>query len=388
MVDKEYIKQLFEKYVANRCSPEESAELLRLFRMSEYRETLEEYIDALMKDNKIVTRNDTPSFEGVLTRMRQDSHPRLKKWSQKWIGIAASVLITLSIGGYVAFRTASNHADGLTIHDALPGTDRAVLTLANGDTIVLDSTESGIVNRSELSTISKRAHGLLVYQGTNRAADDNTPVGYHQVETPKGGQYKIALPDGTKVWLNASSSLAYPERFTGKERKVKLIGEGYFEVAHANINEGKPFVVESGNQRVDVLGTVFNINAYIDEPEIKTSLVSGRVRVTSNGKTTFLNPGQQSTVGTKDLSVNEVSIASATDWVNGDFVFNDESLESIMRKISRWYNVQIVYEPGTVTENYRGQIARKKKLSEVLQILELSGGIHFQISNGTVYVRN
>jgi transmembrane sensor len=223
--------------------------------------------------------------------------------------------------------------------------------------------------------------------GQNTKDDMPTKTVYNTIETPKGGQYRIDLPDGTMVWLNAGSSLRYPNRFAGQERKVALTGEAYFEVAK---NKQMPFRVVSGKQVVEVLGTHFNINAYTDEASVKTTLLEGSVNVLlqETHQSELLNPGQQAVVkyNGSSIVVQPVKVEEAVAWKNGYFMFVDADLESIMRQLARWYDVEVAYEGNLGSLKFGGMVSRSKSIAQTLRILELTGNVRFKVAGRRVTV--
>lgn len=330
---------------------------------------------------------------------------------KRGIKVAAIILIALTSGIY--FYLNKPISSQITAQkpqpkksDIAPGGNKAILTLADGSKISLSDVANGEIAKQAGISITKTSNGQLIY-----SIADSQPVEgvgqlqvYNTIETPKGGQYQINLPDGSKVWLNAASSLRFPTKFAGNERKVELSGEAYFEIAHITLHseesrtgaktdsgaEAMPFKVISGNQTVEVLGTHFNINAYSDEPSIRTTLLEGSVRVLLNspsrgglGKTLskHLKPGQQSKVN-EIINVSDVDTHEAIAWKNGYFMFNNENIESIMRKVSRWYNVDIEYQGNISQKALWGSLSRFKNLSELTDMLELTGSVHFKIIPG------
>ncbi|RAJ37179.1 FecR family protein [Pedobacter cryoconitis] len=267
--------------------------------------------------------------------------------------------------------------------DIKPGGNKATLTLANGRKISLTDSSNGEIAEQSGIAITKTADGQLVYtiKNSSAAASANQTTEFNTIETPVGGQYQINLPDGTKVWLNAASSLKYPAQFAAHQRKVELTGEGYFEVSK---DKKRPFTVVTGKQEVQVLGTHFNVNAYPEEKATKTTLLEGIVKVSNassqeHGDSKLLRPGEQSTLTQASFQVEKVDIENAVAWKNGYFTFADEDLEVSMRKLSRWYNVEISYSGKFDTISFGGAISRSKSLAEVLQILELTRKIKFKI---------
>jgi ferric-dicitrate binding protein FerR (iron transport regulator) len=266
--------------------------------------------------------------------------------------------------------------------DIGPGGDRAVLTLADGSHIVLDSAISGTLAAQGGVAILKE-EGQLAYH-PSEDPDRNTQ--YNIIQTPKGGQYRLILSDGTKIWLNANSSLKYPTHFTGSVRKVEMTGEVYFEVAH---NKDKPFQVSVGDIEVEVLGTHFNIQAYQDEKEIYTTLIEGAVRVNNDKESVTLQPGQQSAFHrlSNHLAVaKNIDTEQAIAWKNGYFSFQQTSLQDVLRQLSRWYNVEIKYMGKIPERRFSGGISRNSNLSDVLKILEESN-VNFVIEGNTLLVK-
>lgn len=293
-----------------------------------------------------------------------------------WFRYAAAIVICLGIGGYI--WTTSRSADNLVATndnkslqtDIGPGSEKAILTLSDGSKIVLDNAANGQLAIQQGSKVIKK-DGQIVYDAGNILAADAV---YNTMSTPRGGQYKLTLPDGTKVWLNAATSITYPIAF-GKERKVKINGEAYFEVTQ---NKEKPFIVDiDGRSSVEVLGTSFNVNSYADESSIKTTLVEGSVKVVNGNQSAILKPGQQANQSVQTLGsiqiINNANIDQALAWKNGLFSFNDADLRSVMRQLERWYDINVRYE-GTVSDlTLKGEMYRNVNLSDVLEFLQTMG---------------
>lgn len=300
------------------------------------------------------------------------------------ITVAASVLLVLTAG--ILFYVQSNRQQQplkttrVLKKDVDPGGNKAILTLADGTKIVLDNTENGTIASQGSTAINKTKNGQLVYDASINplsSTSDNQPVSYNTIVTPPGGQYQVILPDGTQVWLNAASSLRFPTAFSEQNRMVELTGEGYFEVAK---DAGKKFIVEANGTKVEVLGTHFNVMAYADESSINTTLLEGSVKVIKGNESKIIIPGQQARVK-ENIHVAIADINEAVAWKNGYFIFKNEDLQSIMRKISRWYDVEIKYEGQIPRESFGGKISRYKNVSEVLRLLELTGPVQFKIEN-------
>lgn len=231
-------------------------------------------------------------------------------------------------------------------------------------------------------SITKTANGQVVYTiADNNEAEANQ---FNTLSTAKGETYKVNLPDGTQVWLNAASSLTYPARFTSTNRKVTLTGEGYFEVAK---DKAHPFIVGTDKQDVTVLGTHFNINAYTNESATKTTLLEGSVKVTADNQQQIIKPGQQAALRNGGIKVLEIDTELATAWKNNKFIFDGDDIQYIMRMVERWYNVEIVYDTYTANEKFYGGVSRYENVSEVLKSLESTGKIHFKVEGRKIFVR-
>ncbi|MCX3263767.1 FecR family protein [Pedobacter agri] len=371
------LQDIIKRYVAGHASAEE----IRF--IEEYYNFLGEGADKIGETDEI-SNLELQTFKSIQANIASQQKPRSIPFYK--YAAAAALLITLSTGWYFllnrkSFTTATLPSAKIENLDILPGTDKATLTLANGTKIVLDDeTPENISDRHGVK-ISKTKDGLLVYTVAGSQDSLNTTA-YNTISTPKGGQYQVILPDGTKVWLNAASSLKYPEVFSGKQRSVTLTGEAYFEVAK---NKAKPFEVETQNQHVVVLGTHFNINGYMDDHTIKTTLLEGQVKVSNLKSSKILKPGEQAIAGlAKNSTINvstDVDINDETAWKNGLFQFNDSDLKIILNQLERWYNIKIDY--STVpNKRYNGMVPRKSKLSEVLKMLEKTGNIKFELIEG------
>jgi transmembrane sensor len=299
---------------------------------------------------------------------------------------AASLVFALGLGYYFYQRPAADHLKKeAMIAGIAPGRNKALLKLANGSEISLTDAKDGTIAEQAGTTVTKLKNGELVYKDADQSKASLT---LNTITTPKGGRWQLQLPDGTKVWLNAASTLSYPITFAGQtKRTVELNGEAYFEVSK---DKTKPFLVHSIRQNVQVLGTHFNINTYDNEPDVKTTLLEGSVQVTTVGtskQTRILKPGEQSVLAGQQIQLLKVNALAAIDWKNDEFRFKNESLSSILRKVSRWYDVSIVYKKDfTEMPTFSGSVSRFDDVSSVLKMLEEAGDIHFSIKGKTIYV--
>lgn len=305
---------------------------------------------------------------------------------------AAAIIISIFAGLYYFYF--SNHTRTSTVakadnsiqqvrKDIPPGTDRATLTLADGSKVVMDTAGTGVLTKEGNTRLIKTSDGNLVYKADGDIALTNL---YNTISTPRGGQFQLTLPDGTKVWMNAASSLRYPVVFTGNERNVELSGEAYFEVAH---NAARPFRVtinsglaERKGASIEVLGTHFNVNAYDDEPAIKTTLLEGKVKMkaANNVKSAMLVPGEQAQLNnTGDLKIiAKADTEEALAWKNGMLQLTSADMQTIMRQIARWYNVEVKYESTIPAGHISGKVPRSLSLQQTLHALEMSG-MHFRL---------
>ena len=274
----------------------------------------------------------------------------------RWVAAAAVVLLAV-VAVWVVRPGKKEQAPVVFKQDIVAGGNKATLTLASGQTVVLDTVKNGVVINQGGSKVVKMGDGRLGYQ-----AGGATAIAYNTLTTPRGGQYQLTLPDGSRVWLNAASSITYPTVFSGQDRSVSVKGEAYIEVVH---DAGKPFRVEAGGQRVEVLGTSFNINAYSDEPAVRTTLVEGKIRVNSGQVARVLAPGQQ-TVGAGLELVSGVDIDEVLAWKNGAFSFRGADVPTVMRQLARWYDIEVEYPEGVPTGTFDGEIGRGLTLNQVL----------------------
>lgn len=382
-MNRERIIILISKYRDNTASEAEKEELLKWYRQKAYQ-------DAEFPES------DNAVGDFILSRLNREIKSTDKRIpSARWLA-AASILLILGISSLFVFKfpgkAIKNNVALTQKNDIPPGRNKAVLILADGSKISLTDAGNGKIANQNGIQITKSADGQLVYT-LKSAEDQNTasgsagggqPIAFNTIETPKGGQYQVILPDGSKVWLNAFSSLKFPVNFSSaKERRVELKGEAYFEVVH---NEAIPFRVVTDQQVVEDIGTRFNINAYDDEANSKTSLLQGKVRITANGKIALLNPGQQATIA-NGIKVSEVNIEEVIAWKNGYFSFDDEKLENIMKSVSRWYVVDVVFEDESLkSETYGAITTRFANISTLLKIMEQTGDARFSIEGSTIKI--
>ena len=304
--------------------------------------------------------------------------------------VAACVILLLGYGSYYLFVHPTRH-QGIAKKEGamkpekkevLPGGNRAILTLANGSAIVLDSVNNGELAMQGNTRIVKLDNGQLAY---HTKGDRNAETMYNTMTTPRGGQYKLILPDGTAVWLNAASSFRYPTAFTDKQRQVEITGEAYFEVAP---NKVMPFIVMvNKTQKIEVLGTHFNVNAYDDEASINTTLLEGSVKVVQGDREKILAPGQQAQLDKKgEISIiRDANMEAAVAWKNGVFLFDHSNIQSVMRQLARWFDMEVEYRGQPTSDLFGGDIRRSLPLTKVFHFLEKSQ-VHFNIEGKKIVV--
>lgn len=390
---------LLNKYLTGAITPQELQLLNNMLKNPEYRQQLEQIIGGELEEHAFEGLQDDQMLALIQNNLQQRisaerKRPKLLSVYIKWISVAASFMVLAT--GAIYWLLKNKHRQPVAINTPTqtdnvikPGGNRAILKLADGTELVLDSAATGTLAQQGQAKVIKLGDGSLSYK-TDKVTPGETL--YNTITTPKGGQYEVLLADGSKVWLNALSSLRFPATFNGKERMVELTGEGYFEVAKA---ASHPFIVNilpsagGAGSRVEVLGTHFNINAYADEPVIRTTLLEGSVKVSGSKQTSILKPGQQAvTAAEGSITVEkDADIDAVMAWKNGMFYFKSADLETILRQAARWYDVQFEYQTP-VKEHFSGQISRNVNLDKLLKILQLTGKVNFEINGKTVTVKS
>lgn len=387
-MNKQRIKYLFNGFLHKKLTQDEEEELLQIIETTpeaEFEEIVTELID--MDSSEQISFQEWNSRISSAISFDKPKHKisRLKNIYRYTAAAAILMLAGLSVFFYVHHKPEKEAL--ASSGNIKPGESKAVLITANGKKIVLNSaldTTKLVALNPGIKSVS--ADGLI-YKQSDEAS--GKAVGVNVLKTPKGGQYHIVLPDGTTVWLNSASELKFPSTFSSASRDVELKGEAYFEVAKY-AGKGWTFNVKSDRQVVQVLGTKFNISAYENETFVKTSLAEGKVRVTGSGlgKSFTLKPGQESALNTKssEIKVYDAEIADAIAWKEGLFVFDNENLFSAMNKISRWYDVEIIYQGEVKDKALWGTISRTEKIESLLKTLASTGVAKFKIEERRVFV--
>jgi len=390
---KDQLNIIFQKYLDQNCSPEEMQQLLDYFGATQADPELWEPLIEKVLLNQHIEDADAETqlrldagFQHILAKRAVKEKPaiRLKKLYSKW---AVAATLFLVVGAGLLYFIKSDIPENVVAQQTIlkPGTEKARLTLADGTVIDLEEAGNGKLNNQDGVAVTKTADGKLVYDVKNMG-DVNGPVSYNTLVTPMGGQYDVILPDGSVIWLNAASSLRFPTRFVGAERRVELSGEGYFEIKK---NAKQPFVVVSGGQEVTVLGTHFNINAYRENNIIKTTLLEGAVKVSKGSQSYLLAPGQESSLDNLSNSFSiakDVDVAVAVAWKNGRFSFDATNIKEVMQQIARWYDVDVLYKGDFSNVELTGEIPRGADASRVLNLLKGTKQVDFIINGRSITV--
>lgn len=393
IITKEEFRKLLQRHLAGEASPQEQALLDRYYDLFELKLDALDTMPAPEKEalyrrleSRLFAADGTPiAVQSQPVRIHRPAHP----WRRRWLPYAAAILFALGVILYLQVFRSGDPRDGLLSSQTEtpfipPGTNRATLTLADGRLLELSTEQEGIVVGDGIVYND----GQVVIRGEQNAP--TTPERY-RLTIPQGGTYQVTLPDGSRVWLNAASTLSYPSHFTpGEDRIVELEGEAYFEIV---ARQGKttrqrlPFLVKTGGQTVEVLGTAFNVNAYLDESGIQTTLVEGKVRVHVSGQSepVALHPGEQAVVQADQAVVRTVDTENYTGWREGWISFQDKPLPTILRELARWYRIEIEYQGSLPDEVGYGMLRRTDDLSAALRLLE-SGGIRYRMEGRTLVI--
>lgn len=395
-MNEERFKALFKQYINDSLPPEDLLELQGAIQEDRYQALFDNLVKDAFIEPAFAEINDEARqsvFNAVSSRINQQENAELKNNGKRrlvlyrWLtGVAAMLFVALGAGLFFMRSNDEKQKEKeiISVHEIKPGINQATLTLANGKQVILTDSLHGQLSNEAGVKISKTKHGEIIYTIT---ADENSgqqELQYNTLTTKRSQQFQVILPDGSHVWLDAASSLKYPVAFKGNERKVELTGQGYFEVSH---DVAKPFIVKTTKTEVQVLGTHFNVSAYDDDQNVKTTLLEGSVRIKSNNATALLKPGEQAVLSNNGhFSVNtDVDLDQVMAWRNGLFNFNKVSLQEVMRQIARWYDVEIEYQGQIKPMQFGGEIQRDLNLSDVLEGLKETG-IHFRIEGRRLIV--
>lgn len=400
MIDSQRVKYLIEKYLNEQLGEAETGELDLWLNESAYNRQLFERVTN--GKQLFDAARESIVVEEKISRILKEKHPELALMGAstvapvrkaawfKMVPAAAAALVITTVGAIVYFGIRSKEKAEVktetvaVVSDKAPGKDGAILRLANGEEIVLDDAVNGDLAIQGNTKITKQG-GLLAYNNSEKS----TEILYNTLSTPRGRQFRLALPDGSHAWLNAASSIKFPTSFA-KDREITVSGEVYLEVKK---DAAKPFRVLTNGARIEVIGTHFNVNAYKDESTVKTTLVEGKVRIVNskasahNMQSVVITPGQQAQVKESGIQViKKADINSALAWKNGLIVFNSADIKEVLRQISRWYDVDIEYRSEIKVPEFFGEIPRTVNLSDVLKIIELNSKLRFSVTGNKVTV--
>lgn len=367
---------LLERYHAGILTPEERAEFVLLLHHPKCEQLRNDILDVQWPEEEDLGLDHLPSdvSERILVAIKQTPRHSTVKRLRQWIPYAAAVVVFVAIGAWVYFLSDSveDGQDLVEVQDVGPGGNRATLTLADGRQIELSETHNGIVIGDGIAYLD----GTSVIDNADGLSDLAETV-YYEISTPKGGTYQVTLPDGTKVSLNAGSSLRYPSRFEREQRLIELSGEAYFEVTPLHVKNAPgdkvPFIVRTEKQTVEVLGTQFNLSAYPEDTDVRTTLVNGSVRVASVSDTNtpvILQPGQQSVLTDEGVTIKNVEVESFIAWKDGYFDFLYTPFSEMVAQIARWYDVEVVYKGEIPEDTFSGRMSRNVSLKGVLKFFE------------------
>ncbi len=395
MIDKEFNK-LLQKYLTDSLSEKKLDELIGELRKGKSGDLLRQAVDEAFRSREFTGLTDSESYDTIFDELMESAREPNREISMRLnseenkpgrrislfyrIAVAAAVLVAVVLGSlWITQQRAEPVVN--EVADLAPGSNRALLTLGDGTTILLDSALNGLLAEQAGTQVVKVEDGRLAYTSEGKRKSEMV---YNTVSTPRAGQYELMLPDGSKVWLNSESSIRFPVSFIGSFRVVEITGEAFFEVVE---NYEMPFRVNTAGITVEVLGTSFNVMAYADEGSVNTTLVEGSVQIVSPVYQTTIAPGQMATAdGSGQISVeNDVNIEEIIAWKEGLFIFNSATLEQIMNQVSRWYDVDIEYEGEMTDKTFTGIVSRYSNVSQLLKIME-QAGIRFLITGETIKV--
>lgn len=397
-MEKEYIIKLLKKYQRGTITIEEEQLLKSYYNLFQNNPDIMEMLTSQQRE-ELKNNIQNSIWNNILKNNITDN--KIRFINKRHVRLSAAAVIFIIVFGslfYVYRESGNNHKRSViagtqkqnpvnSSQDVLPGSNKAMLTLSDGSVIDLDSAKNGMLTTQGNVKIIKGEDGRILYDPDQKRSNE---AGYNMISTPRGGKYEIVLSDGSKVWLNAESSLKYPASFHGKNREVTLTGEGYFEIAR---NSSMPFRVKVNDMTIEVLGTHFNVNAYADESVVATTLLEGSVKIKSASsensvnQTVTLSPGEQANLSKSGtLKINQhANTDEAIAWKNNNFEFNNADVQNIMRQVTRWYDVQVEYKGSIPKRRFTGKISRNLKLSELIGMLQYTG-VSMQIVNKRIII--
>ncbi len=379
------LKMLLQKYVEKTISYEEHQELFKYLKDEEVRDEVYAFMDqhqkTIVADVEVHETDWDSMYQNITTRHKNSRFSLFNWWN---LGIAAMLFV---VGGYTVFNLSNQSVapkqEFVYKNDVLPGGNKAILTLSDGSKIALTDHSNGKLTSQDGISVKKDADGQIVYQINELIEAPSGELKFNTLSTPAGGTYKVVLSDGSKVWLNASSSLKFPVAFAKDQRKVEVSGEAYFEIEK---DQKRPFYVLNRGSEIKVLGTHFDVMSYYDEHQSSVTLLEGSIQFTKNNKSELLKPGMQilyheNSIGTKQVQADVEEVMA---WKNGLFIFNNANIDEVMKDLARWYNIEVQYEGDKPDIAFAGAIPRNANVSLVLKTLEKTGNIKFGIDGQTI----
>lgn len=360
-MEEKFYKELVGRYLNKQLSEEEFQVFFHLLDEGKLEKYLSEFMDSDLKERsaEINRRGDNKSY---LT------------YIYKIAAVLAVIALAFSFYFYMQKSADKELIAEKTAALIVPGGNKAVLTLSNGKQIILNDAANGTLEKNQNFSVEKQKDGLLVFSVKN-FTPNNKSTTLNKIETPRGGIYQVILPDGSHVWLNSASSISFPAQFDKTERRVSITGEAYFEVTH---DKKRPFRVLSRDQTIQVLGTKFNVNAYSDESSTQTTLLEGSVKVSTPEVSKLLKPGEQAQMRNKQVNIMPANIESVMAWKEGFFQFDRVDIQTLMRQLSRWYDIEVEYRGEIPKDEFVGKIKRSENIHNVLEILRY-GNVKFQL---------
>ncbi|ADY52079.1 anti-FecI sigma factor, FecR [Pseudopedobacter saltans DSM 12145] len=362
-MEEKFYKELVDRYLKKKLNEDELQVFFHLLNEGKLETYLMESMDDDLHDNSVEEEPSLPKY-------------RYLKYIYRIAAVLAIIGLAFSFYFYSYKESVDNEiALNELSQPVVPGGNNAVLTLSNGRQIILNEVANGTLEQNGNFSVEKQKDGLLVFNTQNLVSKEKN-TGVNKIETPRGGIYQVILPDGSHVWLNSASSITFPARFAKNERKVSIKGEAYFEVSH---NKKQPFKVLSDNQEIMVLGTKFNVNAYKDELITRTTLLEGSVKVSTAEISQLLKPGYQAQMrDTKHLDITPADLESVMAWKDGFFQFDRVDIQTLMRQLSRWYDIEVQYKGEIPKDEFVGKIKRSADIDNVLEVLRY-GNVKFQL---------
>lgn len=396
-MNKNRLSLLFEKALSNNISDQEREELFLLLEEEGNNHEIEQLFEkarfSYVDEKTFFTEQETESLERSIIRKAQINHHK-HQLRYRLLAMAAVILLVIGVGIFFYLNTAKIHSlpqQKVVLNNIMPVKNKATLMLGNGKVVNLEEIERGEIKEGGV-IIKKTDDGKLIYEVKANNRIKTNQISQNVLSTPRGGQYELVLPDGSKVWLSAASSLHYPTDFEIEKRVVTLKGEAYFEIAK---NQVSPFIVNANGAEIQVLGTSFLVSAYEDMKKNTTTLVEGKVRIDamlpdneSKKNSMILNPGQQATldVQTKRISMRQVDVNDVLAWKSGSLVFQGDNIRTVMKTIERWYDVDVVYVGDVSGETFIGTVSKFDSIEKLLNTIALTGGVHFKIEGRKVIV--